>query len=404
MVFAWVDRWMATRRAREIFGAIVLFASLAFQLAVTGSHPRHGAHTPMFPRLTAFLHLLAPLHPLVQYLPPSLAAIAVLDRAHAATSAAYASLLGVVLFALTFLAIFATRLKREFHGENLSEAGRRPPRLESRTRVAAVPSPLSPQSPPGETIASGTRLAQGSALRLPPTIAACLQKELIYLKRSGAQLYSLVTPLFFVFIISRANKNLSGSAMLFPYAVSYMMFGLLTSLYNVLGADAAGFSLYLLAPVRLRDVLIAKNLVNSSVIAIEILLALVAVSLIAGTLPPAAMLAATLLWAGFALGVNLTVGNLRSLLAPMRFELGKVRRAPVAKGGALISLGTLLATLTTGIPIIFACRYFGHPWLATPIFLLLDAAALFAYVVTLGRVDEIAANHREDLVEALCKT
>ena len=96
------------------------------------------------------------------------------------------------------------------------------------------------------------------------------EKELIYLRRSGAQLYGLVTPVFFIFIITRTNRTLGGSAMLLPYAVSYVMFGLLAALYNVLGADGAGFNLYLLAPVRLRDVLLAKNMVNSSVIGVEI--------------------------------------------------------------------------------------------------------------------------------------
>jgi len=396
MALAWVDRWMATRRAREIFGAIVLIASLSFQLLITGArgHRGHrGQHTNPFARFTVIQHLLAPLHPLVAYLPPSLAADAVLDHNRLALGPAYASLLGVVAFALVFLAIFAIRLRKEFRGENLSEASRRAPR--SATRPITAPAP--------EISASLAVTTQTTRLRLPPTIAACLQKELIYLKRSGAQLYGLITPIFFVFIITRTNRVLSGSAMLLPYAVSYVMFGLLANLYNVLGADAAGFNLYLLAPVRLRDVLIAKNLVNSSVILAEVLLALAAVSLILGGLPAAAMLVPTMLWVAFALLVNLAVGNLRSLLAPMRFELGKTRRAPMAKGGALISLGVLLGTIGLGIPVLLACRYFHVLWLASLIFTLLDAAAILAYLTVLARVDSIAADHREDLVEALCK-
>ena len=391
MALAWVDRWMATRRAREIFGAIVLIASLSFQLLLTGSRGHRGQHTNPFARFAAIQHLLAPLHPLVASLPPSLAADAILDRAHAAL--AYASLLGILAFALLFLGIFAIRLQKEFRGENLSEATRRATR--PATKPIAAPAPEIPASVPVATPALG--------LRLPPTIAACLQKELIYLKRSGAQLYGLITPIFFVFIITRTNRTLSGSPMLLPYAVSYVMFGLLVNLYNVLGSDAAGFNLYLLAPVRLRDVLIAKNLVNSSVILAEVLFALAAVSLILGGLPAAAMLVPTMLWVAFALLVNLSVGNLRSLLAPMRFELGKIRRAPMAKGGALISLGVLLGTIGLGIPILFACRHFNLLWLASLIFTLLDAAAVLAYLTILARVDSIAANHREDLVEALCK-
>jgi ABC-2 type transport system permease protein len=390
MVFAWVDRWMATRRAREVFGGVVLFLSLGFQfLVVSGRRGHRGEH------LAALMRMLAPLHPLVQYLPPGLAAGAIVDRTHSAFGPAYAGLGGLIAFALAFLAILAIRLKKEFRGENLSEAGKRAPRSESRPRPAI--------SQPSTTLIATSASVPNIGLRLPPTIAACLQKELIYLKRSGAQLYGLITPLFFIFFLAR-TKALGNSAMLFPNAVTYMMFGLLANLYNVLGSDGPGFNLYLLAPVRLRDVLLAKNLVHTGVIVIEVLLATVAVSLIAGSLPPAAMLSATLLWACFALFVNLTVGNLCSLLAPMRFELGKARRAPMAKGGAFISLGVLFATLGAGIPILFACRHYGHLWLATPIFLMLDAAALFAYLTVLGRVDSIASDHREDITEALCKT
>jgi ABC-2 type transport system permease protein len=401
MALAWVDRWMATRRAREIFGAIVLIASLSFQLALSGTRGHRGQHTNPFARFTAIQHLLAPLHPLVAYLPPSLAADAILDRAHSSLAPAYASLLGIITFALVFLAIFAIRLQNEFRGENLSEANRRAPRPAPKSIAAPAPQPEI--SATAASVVPIVNPTPTTGLRLPPTIAACLQKELIYLKRSGAQLYGLITPIFFVFIITRTNRTLSGSPMLLPYAVSYVMFGLLANLYNVLGADAAGFNLYLLAPVRLRDVLIAKNLVNSSVILAEVLFALAAVSLILGGLPTAAMLVPTMLWVAFALLVNLSVGNLRSLLAPMRFELGKTRRAPMAKGGALISLGVLLGTIGLGIPILFACRYFHQLWLASLIFILLDAAAVLAYLTVLARVDSIAANHREDLVEALCK-
>jgi ABC-2 type transport system permease protein len=390
MTFLWVDRWLATRRAREVFGGLVLVASLSFQLLVVGNRGHHGQHLSLFTRIIAMLH------PILQYLPPSLAAGAVLNRTGANFVASYACLFGLVAFALMFLAIFAVRLQKEFHGEELSETDRRTPRPESQPSTA-LPEAIAAPSP-AEAVA-----AAGTPGLLPPTVAACLQKELLYLKRSGAQLYGLVAPMFFVFIIARTNKTISGSSMFLPYAVSYMMLGLLANLYNVLGADGPGFQLYLLAPVRLRDALIAKNLVNSSVIAGEVLLAILAVALIGGGLPPTAMLAATLLWAAFALLLNLSIGNLRSLLAPMRFELGKVRRAPVAKGGVLISLGVIFATIGVGLAVMFTCRHFDHPWLAVPIFLGLDVAAGLAYLTVLGRVDTIAADHREDLVEALTR-
>ena len=330
MTFAWVDRWMATRRAREIFGGLVLAASLGFQLAVSG-RPRPSRrdlrHTCASVRATPSPDAVSSARPRCpgRRRPRPLQLRSRIRRA----------LIGLIAFALAALAILAMRLKQRISRRKPQRSWKA--RTPTRSHTTARNSPH--RHPADEPIAIATIPEHATGLRMPPTIAACLQKELIYLKRSGAQLYGLFTPLFFVFILARRNKTLAHSGMLFPYAVSYMMFGLLANLYNVLGADGPGFNLYLLTPVRLRDVLVAKNLVNTSVIAIEILLALIAVTLITGGLPPAAMLSATLLWACFAVFVNLTVGNLRSLLAPMRFELGKARRAPVAKGGAFIKSG-----------------------------------------------------------------
>jgi ABC-2 type transport system permease protein len=395
MVFAWVDRWMATRRTREIFGAIVLFASLGFQLMVSG-----GSHGQTAARFAAVKRLLAPLHPIAQYMPPSLAAGAI-ERTlpgatHAAFGTAVACLLGVIAFGLAFLAIFATRLTREFHGENLSEASRRTPRPTPRT--------ADPEPAPSPKSTTAAELASTPAFRLPSTVAACLEKELIYLRRSGAQLYGLITPLFFVFILTRRHSLFSNTPMMLPYAVCYVLFGLLANLYNVLGADGPGFQLYLLAPVRLRDVILAKNIVSGSVIVLEIVLTCIAVTFISGGVPSAPILSATLVWAAVALFTNMTVGNLRSILAPQRFELGKQRRAVTGKGSGFFSLGILLATLAVGVPIIYACQHFNVLWLATVLFAVLAAGAVAAYIIVLGRLDGIALRRRDDIGEALCKT
>jgi ABC-2 type transport system permease protein len=394
MVFAWVDRWMATRRAREIFGGLVIALSLGFQLAVSGG----GRHTAS--RFAALSRITAPIHPFMTYLPPSLAANAILNHAHAAFAPAYADLLGIFAFGLLFLFIFSLRLRKEFRGENLSEANRRTVRVEPRVSLPNAPTPILST----ETILPAVETPHGNALRLPPTIAACLEKEWIYLRRSGAQLYGLITPLVFVFILTRRGSLFGNTAMLLPYAVAYTIFGLLAGLYNVLGADGPGFNLYMLAPIRLRDVILTKNLVTGSIIVLEILLACTAVTLIAGAIPPPAMLAATLAWAAFALLTNMTIGNLRSVFAPMRFEPGKMRRTPTAKGSGFISLGVLFGTLAAGLPVIYYSHKFGQLWLATPLFLVLAAAAAAAYIIVLGRIDTIAADRREDMAEALCKT
>jgi ABC-2 type transport system permease protein len=389
MIFAWIDRWLATRRAREIFGGIVLISSLGFQfLFVGGNRHDHAA------RFAPLLRLLRPLRPYTHYFPPSLAADAIRFNWVHAYSPSLICLFGLIAFALLFLAIFAVRLKKEFRGENLSETA---------PRASKLSLTLGPPSIKASSQWVGTSIGKPKGTTLPPTLSACLHKELIYLRRSGAQLYSLITPLFLVFIITRRNAFLDNTTWLLPSAVSYILITLLANLYNILGADAAGFNFYLLAPVRLRDVIVAKNLVSVALIAFEVLIACVAVTFIQGAIPAPDMILATLTWAAFALLTNLAVGNLRSMLAPMRYELGKVRRAPSAKGGALLTLGVLFGTLFVGIPIMALCYWLNHLWIASVIFFVFDIAAFAGYFIVLARVDTLALTHRDTLTEALCK-
>jgi ABC-2 type transport system permease protein len=397
MIFAWVDRWLATRRAREIFGGLVLFASLGFQFLFIGGAPHRHAS-----RFAPLLRLLRPLRPFAHYFPPSLAADAIRFNWNHAIAASLASLLGLVAFALVFLAIFAIRLQKEFRGESLSEAARRTVRAPSATLGTTLGAPSIADASHGVRSSIG-EAKHTTTVSLPPAVSACLHKELIYLRRSGAQLYGLITPIFLVFIITRRNAFLDNTTWLLPSAVSYILITLLANLYNILGADGAGFNFYLLAPIRLRDVIVAKNLVSVALIAFEVVIACVAVTFIQGAIPKPNMLFATLTWAAFALLTNLAVGNLRSILAPMRFELGKVRRAPMAKGGALVTLGVLFGTLFVGIPIMALCYWLNHLWLATAIFALFDIAAFAGYLIVLARVDTLATAHRDDLIEALCK-
>ncbi len=390
MLLVWFDRWLATRRAREIFGGIVVALSLGFQFAVYSRPAGHG-HAPS---VSVFTRIFHPLYPVTQYLPPSLTASSILAQAARSHTSAFACFAGLLAFALSFLAIFALRLKKEFRGENLSDAAARAPRPTIR-QAARVPE-LRPEAPLTSNASSGLTRS------MHPAVFACLAKEFLYLRRSGPQLYALFTPLVFVFIIARRH-NAFGGNMLFPYAVTYTLLNLFAGLYNILGADGPGFNLYLLAPVRFRDVLLAKNLVSSAVIAVEVLLTGIAVTIINGFPPSTAIFIGTLSWAAFALLTNLSIGNLRSLFSPMRFEIGKTRRPPASKGSGFIVLGVLLGSIALGSPIIYLCYHFNNPWLATPIFLLLTAGALAGYITVLRRTDSIAFNRRDLLTEALCK-
>ena len=79
----------------------------------------------------------------------------------------------------------------------------------------------------------------------------------------------------------------------------YAIFGLLAGLYNIFGTDGAGVQLYLLAPVRLRDVILAKNITSLTVMLAEAVLAWCLVLVVATAPIPASAQIAAAFWVVF---------------------------------------------------------------------------------------------------------
>jgi hypothetical protein len=115
---------------------------------------------------------------------------------------------------------------------------------------------------------------------LPATVAACLIKEIRYLLRSGPKLYVLIMPVFIVFLFSMRTSGMNyagghhnrseGHALSYGCAYTQLIFvGLI---YNSLGGDGAGVQFYFIAPMRMRDVMLAKNLLTFGIFAIEAIL------------------------------------------------------------------------------------------------------------------------------------
>src|SRR5947209_1490208 len=75
MALVWVERWLSTRRAREVFTAFFLFASLGFQYinlnfnpGLQSRHHRAASHLPLLRKI--FHHI----QPIAALLPPGLTA------------------------------------------------------------------------------------------------------------------------------------------------------------------------------------------------------------------------------------------------------------------------------------------------------------------------------------------
>jgi ABC-2 type transport system permease protein len=396
MILVWVERWLSTRRAREIFTAFILFASLGFQYinlnfnpGMQGRHHRHAStHLPLLRKI--FQHI----KPIAALLPPGLTATSIVTFSQSRLVAAIASLLGVIAFGALFLFVYAWRMHREFLGENLSE-GTLPNRPAKRSAASSARPALIPS-------ASGIA-APRSIFGLNNTVIACLQKEFIYLRRNINQLYGFVVPIFMVFLFAgRMSASGRYGDYVFPAAVAYSILGVSVLAYNGLGMDGPGVQFYFLSPTRLRDIFLAKNLMGFLLNFIELVLIYAVISVLAH--PPTIVIAlATVCWLLFATFINGAVGNLRSLSAPKKIDLTKISRKQASQLSVLIAFGIILASLGIGFGVVFLSNALGRPWLMIPIFLSLALIAFIVYLHVLNRLDIIALEHREELAEELCK-
>jgi ABC-2 type transport system permease protein len=212
MIAVWLERWLSTRRAREIFGMFMAVVVVGFQFL-----NYHGLkfHRPTGHPSTApnswLLTFLNGTHAFLNWLPPAFAANSIAGAAHPFTRLAqFAALL---LWTAAFFTAFALRLHKQFLGEYLSEGA---PRTATPTpRIHRQPQALTAQP---EQLATGNRqLATGSP---SPAIAACLRKEWVYLRGNGNQVVAMLTPLIFVIVFAKGMLA-SHPSYLLPAAIGY---------------------------------------------------------------------------------------------------------------------------------------------------------------------------------------
>ncbi len=387
----WLDRWLATRRTREIFSAIMVLFFVSIQMVNlhrASSQSRNLQGSWMLGVLHGSEHVL-------RWLPPGFAANAIVLKGHPlAAVAQFAALLACTGL---FLAVFSVRLHKQFLGEYLSEGAARPA--------------------PTVSVSSGRRSFQATnAVAMPvpreparsifsPVIAACLRKEWVYLRGNVNMLIGMLTPLIFVVILSKGIFA-SHPGYFLPGALGYVLFGLVAALYNIFGADAAGVQLYLLAPVRLRDVVLAKNIASLTLILVEAVLAWTVVLVVSKTPIPLPAQISAGLWMIFVVASNLALGTLRSIQAPRRFVPGQTRqsRTPTNRTSGLLVAGLLFGSILLQIPVTLLGRHFGRPWLGAMIFGPLAAAAIAAYLLLLRNADQFILRHRDIFAEELCRS
>ncbi len=382
MLFTWMERWLAQRRAREILGVLFLFMVIGFQFIAPLLRHFGNRSQPAVSRVA--VQAL----PIERLTPPGLAGEIIAHSLRGEYPLALGSFALFCAYTLAVLWLLNLRLRAQYRGENLSEA------------VARTAAPMAKQQ-----IRLGWKIPGVSG-----AVSAVLEKEIHYLSRSGPTLFTLLMPVV-VLLIFRFSPGKTDSAggllghasdLAFPVGAAYTLLILTNLVYNSFGADAAGIQFYFVSPVRFREILMGKNLTHSLVLVIEIVLVWAGASLLYR--PPAwDIVLATLTGVFFALIVNLTAGNLLSIYTPKKVDLAALGRQRASQVTALVSLGIQAAVLGLCALAILVARAYHHLWLAAIIFVALAAIAIVIYFLVLKRIDAIVPQRREAMITELCR-
>ena len=398
MIFAWIDRWLSTRRAREVFTACVFLFSIGIQYVNVRFNPgfQHRDYHPSgSAKLEPMRSRLAPLHPLVAWLPPELIADALGAADEHRTSLFLAETAGCAAFAAAFLAIYSLRMRREFRGENLSD-------LANAVTRPAPPTSSPSASPAPAHIASLSAAAKPGSGWLPPTLLPLLSKELLVLRRNIGLFYGLVAPAVMVFLFAGRLAGHSGSHWVLLGAVGYCLLGISPMSYNSFGLEGTGAQFYFFAPVRLREVFFAKNIFALMLALAEVILVVGIMSYVAGK-PQPADCAFALLWAAGTLLLNMTVGNVRSISAPKRVNPGRSMNKAQSAVSGYIAMGILAGCAAFGFGCELLALFLHRPWIGLLLMTAFAATACFVYAQGLNGIEAYALDRRDTLFQELGK-
>ena len=388
-IFAWIDRWLAQRRTREIIGAIFVLLLLSLQLFNPALYQtQRRTNMSRVEREAEGERIAEEARPWMtravavqRWLPPGLASQGVSMAVAGETEMALDSLGLLLMYGLAAGVVLAVRLNSEYAGENLGEA-------------------------PGRGQAKARGKGEWTPVRSGP-IAAVIEKELRALFRTLPLLYGLGAPLLLVLVFSGVFVRGGAAAQHFtlglPVCLIYVQLGFIQIFYNLLGAEGAGIQLYFLSPTPLRTVMLAKNLFYAMLYCAISLVGGVVACLRMGT-PDLPVVVASAAWLLFALPCNLAVGNVFSLTMAYRINPGRLTKQKGSQTNNLLAVLVQFGILAVSAAVFSIGWLSGEPWLAPPVFLVLAAVAAQFWRMTLNNADAQANRHKDELIEKLVKT
>jgi hypothetical protein len=368
LIIGLLERFQSTRRGRERVAAVLLILMIVpqiFNFALQGWFNVRRFHLPSWTQELAVQ--------VDRFSPPGIItqSLLVVDKRDL--------LLVALLLAYTLLAwwLLWRRLRAVYHGEIYAETFK----VQRELKVKL-----------------GWRLPG-----LDEKISAILEKEIRYLRQNPRLLVMLANPviLFMLVALGPARKVMSFAH---PAGLLAGFAGLLalsvTNLSgNTFGMDGSGFGRWLLSPLPLRKVLLAKSLTQGAILT-ALYLAGAAVVLGAGNISGTMFLAITSGFLGILI-ILLGAGNVVSVYWPKRIEPTQMSSRIVSQAAGLAALLITMALAAPAALVVFAAWYWKLSWLPLVAGLAGLAASLQVYSWLLNWATRHAHDHLEELASTL---
>jgi len=377
--FAFLERVLSTRKGRERMLVFIFAFSFTMQIFGNVIAPRMGKwlqeNKDSFGWLIPYVKQVLPF--LSWIIPPHIAQHGIMGPLTERLSA-WAILVVMILFCIWR---YRKKLWLTYSGEIYSESNR----------------------------ASGTtdrRLGWKLPL-VSGRISAIVQKELLYIKGQPQMIYNMAVPLFLGLVtIFRApiqnqkvgffnfsSTGSAGSHMFLTYFCVFIMSGFS---YNMLGMDSTGYLRWLLAPVRMREVLIGKTLTAALLMCIDFVLISALVIYVKGfdSWGTPAVIVAFFALMLYMLGLS----NVLSVVWPKKVAEFTLKRKPVDQKS--VGVAFLMQFLIVGFMFLvsFIGRWTNRPWLPLAVAIFFLPLTAFLYYLSLNFAERRIERKSEELL------
>ena len=380
LIGSWLEKIFANRRARELL--VGLFVLSVVSMNFLNLAVQHWGGRGTRPRI---VHLVS----YFSWLPGSLAGNALAAASDGDSQALVLTVGGLLAWLGAASWLLWMRYRAQYLGEELSEsaapsAGKRGARKQ--TASSSLPGFLS------------------------PPVAGVMSKEFHYLTRNGFSFLTLIIPplmvAFFTLEFAGNNSQIKehglAPQLFFPAAMAYLILILLSPAYNSFAFEGHGIQSYFMAPVRMCDVLVGKNLFLVCVVIVELAISLGVLVWRIG-FPGLPLFLSTIAAAAFAVTGQLTIANWSALSFPKKMEIGKMKGQRNSGVAVWTAFGVQIVIGGIATIVLLAGGWFGNPWLPAILFAGLTAAALGGYVASLDPLSALAERKKELLIETLCR-